>query len=266
MREGFAPEKIDFNVRGLSFRGMIRVCLFILHVVTFLLSHLLITLLVPYRKLRLKIFIASNRFHCRFVLFYLGVRITQATSPSPVKGKLIVCNHLSYIDVLVLFAYYPSLFITSKEIEKTPVLGQITKLAGCFFVERKKALRTPETILRELEEMKLRLAEGFNVFLFPEGTSSDGQSVLPFKAHFFQLASSANIQIQPLVIKYNGPSRQRVPWFGEMSFFPHFVSLCQEKNISLILHELPVIDPTGRDHFDIKESVFHQIRSSYETN
>ncbi len=265
MREGFAPEKIDFNVRGLSFRALIRLCLFILQATVFLFSHSLILFLVP-EKFRLKLILVSNTWHARLILRYLGIEVTYERQASEVKGKLIVCNHLSYVDVLVLFAHYPSLFITSTDIGKIFFLGHITRMAGCFFVERNKELRSPETTLLELEEMKLRLSEGFNVFLFPEGTSSDGTLVLPFKAHFFQLATTGNIPVQPLTLKYHGSSRKSVPWYGDMEFLPHFLALANEKKISVSLNQHPVINPEGKDHFELKEITFQKIRISYDEN
>src|SRR6476659_9379122 len=106
--------------------------------------------MVRNEKKRLRLIVRSNAFHASLVMKYLKLESFHEESGAPVRGKLIVCNHQSYLDVLVLFTQYPALFITSKDIERTPVLGQITKLAGCFFVERKKEKRTPELMEAEM--------------------------------------------------------------------------------------------------------------------
>lgn len=266
MREGFAPETIDFNVRRLSFRSLVKVPVFFLHVLIYLTLHSVLFVLIRNSEKRLKIFLKSNAFHARLVLKYLGVEIFSRDLHPELKGQLIICNHISYIDVLVLFAFYPSLFITSREIRNTPFLGQITNLAGCFFVERRKHLRTPDNIQQELRAMKMRLDQGFNIFLFPEGTSSDGRSVLPFKAHFFQLATAQNLTVKPLVLRYHGASRSDVPWYGEMGFLPHFLHLTSHKNISVSLESLDEIRPGKHDHFQLKDEVYEKIRKAYETN
>ncbi len=265
MREGFAPETIDFNVRRLSFRSLVKVSVFFLHVLIYLTVHSVLFVLIRNSEKRLKVFLKSNSFHARLVLKYLGVEIFAEGDRPELKGQLIICNHMSYIDVLVLFAFYPSLFITSREIRNTPFLGQITNLAGCFFVERRKHLRNPDNIQQELCAMKMRLDQGFNIFLFPEGTSSDGKFVLPFKAHFFQLATAQNVAVKPLVLKYHGESHALVPWYGDMSFLSHFMDLANH-NISVGLKSLDEIHPAGKDHFQLKDEAHEKIRTAYASN
>ncbi len=264
MREGFAPETIDFKVRRLSFRSVIKVSVFIIHAIAFLIIHSLLYIFIWNSDKRLKIILRSNAFHAKITLMYLGIEIFPKEKVPELNGQLIICNHMSYIDVLVLFAFYPSLFITSREIRNTPFLGQITKLAGCFFVERRKHLRTPENIYEELRAMKMRLDQGFCIFLFPEGTSSDGRCVLPFKAHFFRLATEQNMKIKPLVLKYHGESHNAVPWYGDMNFLSHFMEIASLRNISVSLESLEEIQPAGRDYFQLKDEAYEKIRKAYE--
>lgn len=265
MNEAISPGKID--VSGVpSFSSLIKLALFTIHVCVFLTLHSLLYLCVRNEKRRLRFILRSNAFHARIVCRYLGIEAFHEEEAEPVRGKLIICNHMSYIDVLVLFAKYPALFITSREIEETPVLGQITKLAGCFFTERRKERLTPEASLLELKRMKKRLSQGFNIFLFPEGTSSDGKSVLPFKAHFFQLAIDNNIPIQPLVLKYLGANRDVAPWYGTMDFLPHFAKVCGEKDICVSVLRLPKLSPVGKERFQLRDEAHALIRESYETH
>ncbi len=114
--------------------------------------------------------------------------------------------------------------------------------------------------------MKMRIEQGFNVFLFPEGTSSDGKCVLPFKAHFFQLATENNVAVKPLVLKYLGESRSLIPWYGEMGFLSHFMEIASLKNISVSLVSHSDIQPDGKDHFQMKDEAHDKIRKAYETH
>ncbi len=246
------------------FLASFKLCLFLIHLVYFLLSHIVLTLVVRDEKRRLRLIVKSNAFHATLVMKYLGLESFYEENLEKVKGKLITCNHLSYLDVLVLFTRYPALFITSREIEQTPVLGWITKLAGCFFVERRKELRTPEQAEKEMALMRQRLSEGFNIFLFPEGTSSDGKTVLSFKAHFFQLAIDSKSYLQPVVVKYHGANRDLAPWYGDMTFLPHFWKVCTQKNFSIGIHQLPKISPDGKDKFQLKDEAHKAILEAYE--
>lgn len=263
MKDALSLRKIDFRVIGSSFLSATKFLIFAFHVAIFILSHVILSLIIRDEKKRLRLILKSNAFHAGLVLKYLGIE-TFEDEVTPLRGKLIVCNHMSYLDVLVLFKSYPALFITSKDIERTPVLGQITKLAGCFFTERKKELRTPEASAREINLMKKRLSEGFNIFLFPEGTSSDGSVILPFKAHFFQLAIDTQTPVIPLVMKYLGANRNIAPWYGDMDFVPHFLQVCAEKDFAVSVHQLGQLSPSGRDKFQLKNEAEMLIRESYE--
>lgn len=263
MREALTLGSIDVP-KGPSLTAFLKFGIFAVHVCVFLFLHSLLFVFVRDEKRRLKLILKSNAFHGHIVCRYLGIESFHDEVTEPVRGKLIICNHMSYVDVLVLFVRYPALFITSKEIEETPVLGQITKLAGCFFTERRKSLLTRESSMEEMKLMKKRLSEGFNIFLFPEGTSSDGKSIHPFKAHFFQLAIDNNIMILPLVVKYLGANRDVAPWYGDMGFVPHFLEVCRQRDISVSVHQLPKISPEGKEKFVLRDEAHSLIKEAYE--
>ncbi|MCM2349263.1 MAG: 1-acyl-sn-glycerol-3-phosphate acyltransferase [Bacteriovoracaceae bacterium] len=196
-------------------------------------------LLVWSEEKRLKLTLLIVPVLCRVGLWILNIQVTR-DSPinSRPKGKLLIANHLSYLDILVLFAHYPALFITSQEIKETFLLGRITELAGCFFVERRKSKRTHESMVKELEDIKKKLLRGHNIFLFPEGTSSDGKSILPFKSTFFQTAIDSGAEILPLCLRYTSPNGDKVCWYGEMTFPDHLFRMCLEHEITVTLNEL----------------------------
>jgi len=204
--------------------------------------------------------VRSVQKYCRLILKIFNIHVEYPLGQSPAKGRLIICNHLSYVDVLVLFAQYPSLFVTSVEIQETPFLGTLCKLGGCFFVERRKSKRGPGQIQDEISSMKSQLEKGRNVFLFPEGTSSDGTGVLPFKSSFFQAAIDCNSPIRPLCIKYD--KIEAVAWYGDMGFISHLYKLCREPGINAVVAELDELEPL-QSRFVLKENSFQLIREAY---
>lgn len=229
----------------------------------FVIHHTLVSLFIWNEKSRLKYYLRSISMTSKMALRILNVRVAYEGVRGEVNQKLLVANHLSYLDVLILFAEYPSLFITSTEIRDTFLLGRICKLAGCFFVERRKQKHTPETKISELNNMKEKLSEGFSVFLFPEGTSSDGSGVLPFKGTFFQMAVDAGIDVQPLCLKYTGENKDVAPWYGDMTFPDHLFGLCRQKEIHAKVVSLPSLRGTSK--MQLAGESFAMISEAYGT-
>lgn len=197
------------------------------------------------RRFRLR---TTSRF-CRWALGVLGVRVNvrvfrPAGAPSE-NGVLYVANHLSYLDVLVLAAQRPSVFITSRETRQDPFLGLLARLGGSVFVER----RNKFLLLREIRSIAGLLQDGFSVVLFAEGTSSDGQSVLPFKVSLFATAEQAGVDVVPVCLRYQridgsplGPhNRDRVYYYGSMRFLPHFFKLFLVRSVTVTLVRFPPI-------------------------
>jgi 1-acyl-sn-glycerol-3-phosphate acyltransferase len=148
------------------------------------------------------------------------------------NGCLLVSNHVSYIDVLVISSLTPSVFITSVELKHTPLLGALARFGGSLFVERRK----PSRLRREILDISQVLAQGLTVVLFPEGTTSNGESVCQFKNSLFAAAISAGVDILPVCLRYTRindeavsvRNKDRVFYYGGVSFsshFPNFMSL-----------------------------------------
>jgi lyso-ornithine lipid O-acyltransferase len=138
---------------------------------------------------------------------------------------LTVSNHLTYLDILVYGAVRPFLFVAKSEVRRWPLLGTLAELGGTIFVDRERSLQVAEAS-RQIEQ---RLRDGIPVLLFPEGTSSDGSSVLPFRPPLFEPAIRAGSSVTAAAIRYHGRSaaEKQVTYWGEMVFFPHlFRTLC----------------------------------------
>lgn len=154
--------------------------------------------------------------------------------------------------------------MTSNEIKETFLLGDICKLAGCFFIERRAKFRTIENKNKEIAQINNKLKEGFNIFLFPEGTSSNGKNVLPFKGNFFQVAVESKAPIVPITLKYMGLNAHLIPWYGKMTFPDHLFSLCMENQINAAFTVLP--DVYGEEKMALAKLTHEMISEAYEKN
>ncbi len=222
--------------------AVVKMGLFFSLILLFLIHHSLAGIILRNEEKRLRYYLKSIRFTAALVMFILNVKVQTTGVRGEVKKRLIVANHLSYLDVLVLFRDFPSLFVTSTEIRDTFLLGDICKLAGCFFVERRRDKRSLQTKDLELKDMQRKFSLGFNIFLFPEGTSSDGRGVLPFKGTFFQLAVDTMTNVVPICLKYTGENRDVFPWYGNMTFADHLYRVCLEEKIEMTLSVLPEVE------------------------
>lgn len=145
------------------------------------------------------------------------------------ESYLMVANHCSYMDILLLSWQQPASFITSVEMGNTAFLGSITRVGGSLYTQRDKHVSLPEEIKRFAKAIK----EGFKVVLFPEGTSTDASTIKAFRTSLFQVAIEAKTKILPVCIRYTSidgkafspENHQLVCWYGDMEFLPHFMKL-----------------------------------------
>jgi lyso-ornithine lipid O-acyltransferase len=156
-------------------------------------------------------------------------RLSLVPSVTPAAGGesagLTVSNHLTYLDILVYGAARPFLFVAKSEIRRWPLLGTLASFGGTIFVDRGRNLQVAEAS-RQIEQ---GLRDGIPVLLFPEGTSSDGSSVLPFRPPLFDPAIRAGAGVTAAAIRYHADDapEQHLTYWGEMIFLPHlFRTLC----------------------------------------
>jgi 1-acyl-sn-glycerol-3-phosphate acyltransferase len=159
---------------------------------------------------------------CVLALRRLGVD-PQHEGALPSRG-LIVANHLSYLDILLLSAVCPCTFVAKKEVRLWPVFGWMATLSGTVFVDRQRPLDTG----RINDQLHATMQAGVPVVLFPEGTSSNGTQVLPFRSPLFAAAVYTGEAITPAYISYQvseGSVADDVCYWGDMTFFPHLLRL-----------------------------------------
>jgi len=168
----------------------------------------------------------------------LEVRV-ETSGKMPAEG-LVVCNHLGYVDVIVIAAQTPLVFVAKSDVRKWPVIGRLLKSAGTILADRNRRLSATNTA----EEIFSAMGKGLPVVLFPEGTSSDGSSVLPFKPTLLQIALDTGKSITPAAIAYtasSGDVKNDVCYWGDHAFVSHLFRLAKIRNLTarLVIGEAP---------------------------
>jgi 1-acyl-sn-glycerol-3-phosphate acyltransferase len=211
---------------GSPFRSLIRLALYFLFTLVLMPTQAIALLLGVRSWLRIPMWYHEM---CRRLLgFELEIQGTM-TDDKPV---LFVSNHSSYLDITILGSIVPASFVAKSEVAKWPLFGWLAKLQRTVFVDRRR-----RTTHNQRDEMGRRLHAGDSLILFPEGTSNDGNRILPFRSALFSVAERGvdgaplerHLTIQPLSLAYthlNGipigrAYRPYLAWYGDMSLFGH---------------------------------------------
>jgi len=159
----------------------------------------------------------------------IGIKLEVYGTPAKDHPVLHVANHISWLDIFTLGGVLRSSFVARADLAEWRLFGWLAKLRRTIFIDRENRARSSA----HLEQMTERLAQGDSLILFPEGTSSDGGRVLPFKSSLFAVAERWNgprpLTVQPISIAYtrinNMPLcrhfRPYVGWYGDMELGPH---------------------------------------------
>lgn len=183
----------------------------------------------------------------------LGIQVATTGELSLARPTLYVSNHISYIDVFVL-GRLPAYFIAKSEVANWPLFGKMAKFQNTLFFERKTGKARAQ-----LNIMQAHLKTGNSLTLFPEGTSTDGVHVEPFKSSLFEAAnlSSGNtenqqtskVAVQPVTVAYTHYDGEKIveqtvrdhyAWYAKMPFGAHFLGLFPLKKVSAKIHFHPV--------------------------
>lgn len=146
------------------------------------------------------------------------------TEGSPPTAAIYGANHLGYTDIVMLAAATPVVFVSKSEVRRWPVLGSLAACAGTLFLNRERK----EDLLVVSRQFEPITSAGIPVVVFLEGTSSNGDTVLPFKPSLLAPAVQGSWRVAPVGIHYSvspGTVAQDVAWWGDMEFFPHFLNL-----------------------------------------
>ena len=153
----------------------------------------------------------------------------EVTGSVPERG-LLVSNHLSYVDVVVLGSLAPSVFVAKREVKNWPVFGWFARLGGTVFVHREKRVQSREAA----DAIETALNRGVLVILFPESTSSNGETVLPFKSALLEPVTQQTHPLFISMIRYeldDGDPGEEVCYWKDMTLLPHLVNLFSKRNV-----------------------------------
>lgn len=196
-------------------------------------------LLMPLQWLSLRLYPPMGKkipvaYH-RFLCWLIGIRVTVKGDAISGGPRLITANHTSWLDIPILSSIGPISFVAKSEVAAWPFFGTLARLQRTVFVERERRTKTADS----RNQIHARIAKGDTLVLFPEGTSSDGNNVLPFKSALMSVAQLALVQseadreedliVQPVSVAYLNlhglPMGRRFrpffAWYGDMELFPH---------------------------------------------
>lgn len=183
------------------------------------------------RRMMGRILAHAAQLWARALLTMIGLKVTPHGLRRDLHSTdyLLISNHQSYLDIIVIASIFPTLFVAKTEVSRWPLLGRLAKLGGTIFVNREDTHSGVSCAYRVCRTLR----DGVSVQVFPESTTSDGSAVLPFKGLFFASAIRAQKSILPLTIKFQSVDGRPMDrelldvmcWYGEMDFARHFWKL-----------------------------------------
>lgn len=171
--------------------------------------------------LRRRVRSAVYRHWGRAAVAALGGRLT-IVGELPSETPLLVTNHLSYVDIPLLAAVVDGVFVAKAEVRSWPLLGWVARIGGTLFVDR-NSRRDTVRVGRDMAEW---IDHGYSVVFFPEGTSGNGDEILPFRSPLLGAAAARQLPVLPAAIAYHTapgdpPARDVVCWWGAAPLLPH---------------------------------------------
>ncbi len=187
----------------------------------------------------------------------LRVRVTGAPTPAP---ALYAANHVSWIEVVALGAIAPFTFVAKEDVARWPLIGPLAAAAGTLFLKRGSSAAAARAVGAVVE----RLAAGERVLAFPEGTSTMGEDVLPFKPSLFEAAARLGCDVQPVTVRYPARDGRRsvAPFIGEDEFLPHLLRVLAEPGVDVELHFAPPLSAHGRERGELAAETRSVISST----
>jgi 1-acyl-sn-glycerol-3-phosphate acyltransferase len=189
--------------------------------------------------------------------FNLTVVATGQLPNGKTQCTMFVANHISWADIHAINSIIPVRFVAKMEIKDWPVFGYLVKKSGTIFINRSSRKDTVNVV----QEATMRLQAGDNLCFFPEGTTTEGNEVLPFKSSILQAAISAQASITPVAIRYVNPDGSRdtsASYAGETSLLASMRSVLRHPSPKVELHFFSPILPLSRTRQEVAKQA-HQV-------
>ena len=197
---------------------------------------------------RWKIISRLNRNYTLLLRLILNIKVTVTGDEGQLErgGYVIIANHVSYVDGIVLGSIFPIIFVSKREVKSWPLVGQWNVLCGTVFINRQNKGEVGSLI----QEMTRKLGQEANLLLFPEGTSTNGEKMLPFQTAPRAAPLRNRSIIVPVTVTYRtiddrpvtAANRDLVYWYGDMEFVTHFWSLLGLRGIEVLVSIQPKIE------------------------
>lgn len=193
----------------------------------------------------------------RRVLHLHGLEV-EATGPLPIGPVILAANHLSWLDPLVVASLVPCAPVSKLDVARWPVIGSIARDLGVVFISR----GDPASGARALHATASALAHGVSVLNFPEGTTTAGAAVLPFRAGMFGLALRVAVPVVPIGLRYDPPT---LAWVGDATFLPHYLTLATSRRARAIIRfGTPVLPAAGMRATELAKAVRAEVERLVE--
>ena len=251
------------------FRALTKLLLFFIILSTYFLISSVIYISTFDQVRRRRRLIQNTQRYANFLSFIFKVKLFCKNPIDQHENSLIIGNHLGFIGLLCLQRIQPCVFITSVEMKNTPLLGQISQLAGCAYVNRLNRSHIQD----EMKDIVTVLKEGFRIVLYAEAQASNGEQVLPFKKTLMMAAAYADRPIRPYVFnftKVNGQpvefkDRDHLCWYGDQTFFPAIFRTMQLKSIECEIEFLePVYIKPDDDRTAVSIAIHDLIEAKFK--
>ncbi|MBM4264393.1 MAG: 1-acyl-sn-glycerol-3-phosphate acyltransferase [Deltaproteobacteria bacterium] len=197
---------------------------------------------------RWKIISRITRSYTLLLRAILNIKVTLVGDEGNLErgGYVIIANHMSYVDGIVLGSLFPIVFVSKKEVRSWPIVGQWNILSGTIFIDRQHRAKVGALVT----EMKNKLQQEANILLFPEGTSTNGERVLPFQTVPLAAPLRNRSVIVPVTLAYksiedqpvNKSNRDLIYWYGDMDFMTHFWKLLALRSVEVLVPVQPKIE------------------------
>ena len=197
---------------------------------------------------RWKILSRLNRNYTLLLRLILNIKVTIAGDEGQLErgGYVIIANHVSYVDGIVLGSIFPIVFVSKREVKKWPIVGQWNVLCGTIFINRQRKKEVGALV----REMTRKLRQEANILLFPEGTSTNGEKMLPFQTAPLAAPLRSRSIIVPVTLAYTtideqpvtAVNRDFVYWYGDMDFVTHFWNLLGRRGVEVLVTLQPKIE------------------------
>ena len=186
------------------------------------------------------------QYWAKRLLRILKIKITLSGEVLRFLGDdsyLVVSNHISWLDIPVIFSLKPITFVSATEVKTWPIIGILAKISGAIFVDRDRRASLPEVIQAMNHHFK---NDKQSICIFPEGVTSNGYQVLPFKSNLFQSAFESDKLLLPLSIKYkeNNVITNRTSFHGSTTLFQSFKRVAKSNHIEVVLDIGHPVKPT----------------------